>query len=73
MVPIPVLHPDHKKQFNKKISVKILPLMLTEAALLPKNLSSHLFFSFVISFYYGSGSAKTKSYGSSGFGSATLN
>jgi hypothetical protein len=48
--------------------------MLIEAGLLPTNLSSHLFFSLVI--YYGSssssGSAKAKSYGVYGSGSATL-
>ncbi len=45
--------------------------MLTEAALMPKNLSSRVFFSCVIPFS-GYGSAKAKSYGSSGSGSATL-
>jgi hypothetical protein len=43
--------------------------MSIEAALLPRNLSSH-----VIPFYYspGSGLAKAKGYGSYGSGSATL-
>jgi hypothetical protein len=40
----------------------------------PRNLSSYLFFSFVIPFYYGfcSGSTKAKSYGFYSSGSATL-
>jgi hypothetical protein len=43
--------------------------MLTEAALLLRNLPSHLLYSFVIPFYYGSGSAKAKSYG---YGSSSV-
>ncbi len=50
--------------------------MLIEAALLPRTLSSVSVRTFVIPFYYGSGSAKAKSYGSCGpgpgSGSATL-
>jgi hypothetical protein len=47
-VPIPAPYLDHKKQFSKnKLFVKNLAyLMLIEAALLPKNLSSRLFFFF---------------------------
>jgi hypothetical protein len=43
--------------------------MLIEAALLPRNLSSLSLRTFVIPFYYGSGSAEAKSYGSYGSGS----
>jgi hypothetical protein len=46
------------KQFKKKSFGKNLAfLMLIEAGLLPRNLPSHLFFSFVIPFHYGSGSS----------------
>jgi len=55
---------NHEKQFQKKVQ-NLTFLMLTKAGLLPKNLSSHLksktqFYTvsvrtFVIPFYYGSG------------------
>jgi hypothetical protein len=45
--------------------------MLIEAELLPRNMSSVSVRTFVVPFYYGSGSAKAKCYGSYGSGSGS--
>jgi hypothetical protein len=52
---VPTPYQNHKKQFFPKFLFKKSCLFyVIEAALLPRNLSSHLLFPF----YYGSGSAK---------------